>query len=297
MNAAGASLASLRVFSGQASPVEARVYAELAGDAPPGVKLAGTVRGPISALGRTLPATIPLVDRGAHPALLAEAIVPDPCLWAPGEPFLYQVHVELRGTQGAAGASVDRTLGIRALGVRGRRWLCHGKPWVLRAVDRRLLPEVDLRQCREASAAIWTAEADQQLVEDASREGVPLAIDLSEFKDGSPAIAERLAAWPAVLMVVLDASLPAEDVRRIATLGCVSTVRIDRAGAPLPPWAKAAVFEVDAAAACVPSPDVTIPVIARAPLRNAANCAEARSACDALQARLAGVADWAGYVV
>src|SRR5258707_3368942 len=96
------------IFFGDANHAEARIYARLAIDKRMlDCRLTGRVIGPACEYAHTLSATIPLVskrpanvDSQNAPALLAEAIVPDPCFWSTELPFLYEVRFELRrGTE------------------------------------------------------------------------------------------------------------------------------------------------------------------------------------------------------
>ena len=82
------------------SDVEGHVYARYrAPDDPGGVEpvtLRGTLRGPYCQRAETLPAEIAFRDLGPKDMGLAEAIVPDPCVWSPELPHLYQADVEAR---------------------------------------------------------------------------------------------------------------------------------------------------------------------------------------------------------
>lgn len=58
------------------------------------IVLRGTLRGPYCETARTLPAEIAFRDLAPKENGLAEAIVPDPCVWSPELPHLYEVDVE-----------------------------------------------------------------------------------------------------------------------------------------------------------------------------------------------------------
>jgi hypothetical protein len=89
---------------GDVSDVEAHVFARYspastqASGAPSSepVLVRGTLRGPFCETARTLPAEIPFRDLGPAQISVAKAIVPDPCVWSPELPHLYQVDVEAR---------------------------------------------------------------------------------------------------------------------------------------------------------------------------------------------------------
>src|SRR6516225_4867325 len=123
------------LFFGEANEAEARVYARLPSAVPlDGYQLTGRLIGPECCFAKTLPATIPFVDRGPGNGLLTEAIVPDPCFWTPELPFLYRAIVEVcfsrsvvrpvitaeRDDRTGEGMTprllIDRLFGIRRLG-------------------------------------------------------------------------------------------------------------------------------------------------------------------------------------
>jgi hypothetical protein len=91
----------IQISVGDVNDVEARVLArfqpasgERASSEP--VVLRGTLRGPYCETARTLPAEMTFRDLAPTQTGLAEAIVPDPCVWSPELPHLYEVDVEAR---------------------------------------------------------------------------------------------------------------------------------------------------------------------------------------------------------
>ena len=91
----------IEIFVRDVSDVEGHVYARYKLSAAEGerrasapIVLRGTLRGPYCEGTRTLPAQIAFRDLGPKEMGLAEAIVPDPCVWSPDLPHLYQVDVE-----------------------------------------------------------------------------------------------------------------------------------------------------------------------------------------------------------
>src|SRR6266480_3457259 len=130
----------LELFYGATDPAATHVYVRCSEiPAPPSqLTLAGTVRGPFSQLARTLPATVPLADQGPGESLLARAVLPDPCYWTPGSPYLYTVEAEVRDGRRVV-AQARRMLGVRPLGVAGRRFKLGGKGWFPRAIHREIV--------------------------------------------------------------------------------------------------------------------------------------------------------------
>jgi hypothetical protein len=76
------------------------------------IVLSGTLRGPYCETARTLPAEFAFRDLGPQQTGLAEAIVPDPCVWSPELPHLYQVEVKARQDDRVV-ASYQGMIGLR----------------------------------------------------------------------------------------------------------------------------------------------------------------------------------------
>lgn len=279
-------LQKLHVFFGAASQAEARIYARLSVANTGHLRLQGRVTGPVCHYSHTLSASVALVDRGPGPALLAEAILPDPCFWTPELPMLYRVDVELT-EGGRIIAATQRTLGIRPLGVAGRRLVFEARAWVLRGVCRTLVPDAALEEWRAAGAALFADDPDDALLAEASRLGILVVAKVSAPQDAS-----RLARWPAAAVAVVAAD-PGD---------CPNLLAAEHFGPGLWPspaaWARAVVLEasdvddiVQRARSC------SLPVLVHRPLGAAADLASARAACDVLQRELAGRGDFAGYLV
>jgi beta-galactosidase/beta-glucuronidase len=91
----------IEILVGDVNDVEGHVLARLkpaSGQRERGepVVLQGTLRGPYCETARTLPAEFAFRELGAKESGLAEAIVPDPCVWSPELPHLYEVLIEAR---------------------------------------------------------------------------------------------------------------------------------------------------------------------------------------------------------
>src|SRR3954452_22850399 len=85
----------IEILVGDVTDVEARVIARYQGTQS-GVKLRGTLRGPFCEKARTLPAEFLFRDVGNGKGVQLETIVPDPCMWTPEMPHLYQADVEAK---------------------------------------------------------------------------------------------------------------------------------------------------------------------------------------------------------
>jgi hypothetical protein len=300
-------LDAIELFFGDANPAETRVYARLAGEAmKPGMRLTGSLAGPFCRYAQTLPATIPLIDLGPGASLLAQAIVPDPCFWSPELPYLYRANVELRLGSESLG-TIERTLGIRPLGARGRRFYFEGKPWVLRGVRANYVSQSDLRELHNADAALYIDEPADELCAAASEEGVLIVAEAQI----EPAAIRRLSRHASVGFVVSaqhsilntqnsihraqsarsTTSRLEQHLRSLAP-NVVFVERCDHACATPTAWAGALLCEEFDRLS-----EATLPVIAYRPETAAASIAQRRALCDVLQRDLAGSAEVAGYLV
>jgi beta-galactosidase/beta-glucuronidase len=106
----------IEIVVGDVTDVEARVIARYHGSSD-GVVLRGTLRGPFCERGRTLPAELMFRDVSNADRVQAEALVPDPCMWTPEMPHLYQANVEARQGEQLI-AEYHGTIGLRRLAPR-----------------------------------------------------------------------------------------------------------------------------------------------------------------------------------
>ena len=106
----------IEIVVGDVTDVEARVIARYHG-AISGVVLRGTLRGPFCEKARTLPAEFEFRDFGNGNGVQVETVVPDPCMWTPEMPHLYQADIEARQGEQLV-AEYHGTIGLRRLAPR-----------------------------------------------------------------------------------------------------------------------------------------------------------------------------------
>jgi len=307
------------VFFGDAADAEARVYvlATPIGDSSEaasleGLKIAGRVEGPKCRYSHTLPARIPVRFRGVRTdggrnELVGEAIVPDPNMWTPELPFLYRATVEVRLGDEVL-ASYEQDFGIRPLGVIGRRFVFCGKTWVPRAVRREaVVGEPQLGLWRETATVMVVDDPHDELCREASECGVILFARLTKripFREEL----RRLRRFSAVALIVLDPNI--QNDAGVSGYDKSNVVlayerEIEPAKASTNYWSfMLEAYVVD----CGPIESQAIETVEKRVLENSVpslvqrmtdkrTLIEARAACDALQADLAGKCDPAGYIV
>lgn len=299
----------LEVFFGEANNAAARVYARWTqAGFPRDCRLTGRVIGPTCVYSHTLSAAIPMrpkppsgergdAETSAGAALLAEAVVPDPCFWTTELPFLYRVEAELRRGDHVM-ARAERLLGIRRLGAYGKRLIFEGRGWVARGVHVRAVPERPLGDWRTADLAMVVEQPDDALCAEASRLGVLLIAEVA----GASALQDelqRLARWPAVAAALLPPAAALDGAsRRAATNLLVGQRERSSGGGVQPSQIDLVVCENDAfEQIATMASGITLPVMA---WRRAGWCdelAEARRACDLLQRDLTSLGEFAGFLV
>ena len=98
---------AIEILVGDVNDVEAQIIARIVDEstnnrssASEAIVMRGTVRGPFCNQAQTLPAEFKFRDLGPQQGGIAEVVIPDPCLWSPELPQLYQVDVAaFRGEQ------------------------------------------------------------------------------------------------------------------------------------------------------------------------------------------------------
>ena len=190
------------------------------------MRLEGTLVGPRRGRDMTLPTTVKLVDvTGNHAAaanaghVLARAVFTEPAYWTPELPNLYRMHADVqRGDQTVA--VVDRMVGLRRLGVRGRSLWLEGRRWVLRGLtsDAAAFEPTSLRSL---PAAAVVRDPCDEVCAAADQAGVAIVVRLEDLagRPFDPGVAaERIAAWalhPSVVLSVVPRSANAEEAMAI----------------------------------------------------------------------------------
>ena len=207
-------LDQLVVFHGGLNAQEAHVYLRLDVGQPAGVaRLRGHIQGPLNLLTRTLPATIPFHDRGPGSGLLAGSVVPDPCFWAPGQPYLYDVQAQLVIHHDVV-AEASFAFGMRMCGVQAGQLFLEARPWTLLGAAEQRVKNSDLSAWREASLVRLVCNPTEDFCERASREGVMMIAEM-----GPPAIEETGST-------VSKSDAVLREVRRLSRHASVAIVAI-----------------------------------------------------------------------
>jgi hypothetical protein len=324
----------LAILAGRADDMRAEIVVRISdcGTGDGGrLHLTGTLVGPRRGRDMTLPTTVKLVDVTADHAAaanagqaLARAVFTEPAYWTPELPNLYRLHAEAqRGDQTVA--VVERMVGLRRLGVRGRSLWLEGRRWVPRGVT--ILPTgFDPTSLRSLSAAAVIDDPTDATCEAADQAGLAIIARFVDA-DGVPLDAAgargRIATWavhPSVVLAVVPRTPHPEEtaaiVAAVRPLKGTMLVGLEVDGTQPPDAAPATVVGgVDCIIVDIPCDGVphdgwrlwkaNKPLVAQRAVATG-NSADHRQECDRLQAGLAawGLAegatqlpwDWAGYL-
>lgn len=251
------------------------------------VKITGAVRGPYSDFSKTL--TSDSAFKAAIAPRQVEALVVDPCYWIPSLPFWYDLRVTLELNDRSTREEVI-PLGIKRFYCERRNFLLEGKRVVLRGMGFDSPNGEQLQSARKFEAALMVGHVAAADLQQASRLGVPLVVDLRE---SNPAASAELDWHAAVMLVLVDVDQArAVQLRNTHVAICVSTdsdepaVSCDAYAIELSPGERPPAW----AATC----DKPVIAIRKDP---GAEIRTARAGCDKLQAELAPEFDLAGYFV
>jgi hypothetical protein len=287
----------LDVFFGELTVHRASIYARLPRPVDDeGVKLTGEVRGPRCRLAQTLPVTIPLVDLGQGPTLLARAVVPDPNFWSSHNPAIYDVTVNLL-QHGKTLATARRSIGFRPLGTRRQQLRSEAKNWVLRGVCASSTTATIPAEWQSGASAYVAGYHVDRFVE-ASELGVPSIAELNPEND-IPLQLRQLGLHPAAIMAIVRVP-PGANLK---LTGIAPNLLLAQAVLPRIPfvpqaWAHAIWTErTDLDLLTNLQTNFKLPIIVSRKLAHPLPIAAARAACDDLQRELAPVGQFAGYAV
>jgi hypothetical protein len=295
---------------GKADDMRAEVYVRLVDGAEDGrPALRGRLSGPRCSLATTLPTSLRLEDLGGTPPV-ARGILTEPSYWTPEMPNLYRLEAAA-DESGEIIARVDRLIGLRRLGIRGRSFWLDGRRWVPRGVA---LPEAsfDAAKLRAAGVAAVIAEPPEALCAAADLAGVAVVavVDPAASADRIAAGIVEWARHPSVMLAVL----PRERGAHAAAIGQLKGTMlvglvVDGTAAPEPVPAGVDCLVVELPEGALPHEawrDRAPPVPLVACRQGSRVTDVSRAGCDRLQADLAawGIAgsasappwDWAGYL-
>ena len=331
---------SLSILPGRADAFRAEIVVRVAipadtarggGDAAGPGRLSGTITGPRRGRDTTLPTTVPLLDvRTGRPpdgpaTASARAVFTEPSYWTPELPNLYRLEARL-DADARPPVVIDRLIGLRRLGVRGRSFWLDGRRWVPRGVTV-AGDERHVAALRGMSAAAVVGDPVEAVCAAADTAGVAVVAwfggpgggDRPADDSAVERAAARIATWslhPAVMLVVVPA-LPDETATAVMaaarSLKGTMLVGLEVAGR-CPPSAAAAADAADFLVLTLPAGQVPhedwraarhdrpLVAVREAAVETSAAC---RAECDRLQADLAawGLAggappwDWAGYCI
>jgi hypothetical protein len=271
---------------GLCDDTKAFVYIRLPNDT---TAVSGRVRGPFSAFATTLPGNFPLALVPGRDGPLAGAWVTDPCAWSPEQPLLYRVEYVLE-RRGHPAQHYAGEVAIRRLAPRGKHLFFSGKRWVLRAVDAQRWPG-EVENWKDQASGVVVSRIDAEQAQAAATHGLVLVRRIADWSD--PEL-DTLAACTAVCIALIECEPPIDVATRWPNILRAQQLRITD---DLQPWAQLAwVSSDDTEVVRQANLRLEVPIVVeRSP--TGSSLGEARSLIDQLQADLAPIGQFAGYVV
>jgi len=282
----------LQFILGQCTDSTAKAYLR----SPPGAdvgSLSASLYGPHCQFSRTLASDFAL---RASADGVQEVLVTEPCYWTPALPFLYELKVNLAGREQTV------PVGLRRWTCSGQSFRMEGRRTVLRGAATTIGANEVFANAREAEIACLIRDFSDDACAAADRLGVPLVVDLRNAGDSLFSILDRLD-WSASVLVALVSTTQLADAELIRhwPRQCLLAHCLTAASTPDElddPNTEALAIEL-APAERPPAwlSEIDRPLIAIRQGKNYASPAEARAACDRLQAELAPDFNLAGYFV
>lgn len=300
----------ISITLGRCDEMRAEAYVAPGAAVPRGARLEGVLVGPYRRRDVTLPMQArlePLADpSGARP--VSRVVLTEPAFWSPESPNLYRASVRLESPEGSP-ITVETSVGLRRLGVRGRSFWLDGRRWVPRAVAH--AGGVDAASA--AATGLMTGVPDESLLSTADDRGVAVVVLLAP-SDVTITRLATIARHPSVVMAIV---VGCDQPTRLAdAVGAVRRVKgtlqlgiVVPGAMPGPAAAEGFDFVAVGLADDQPPHEAwrTLPSFPLVAWRRSSvvEPTSARSACDRLQRDLAAwrVAgggpswDWAGYLV
>jgi hypothetical protein len=227
---AGAAPPRLEIVAGRADDMRAEIALIVTlpdGEVRP--TISGTLVGPWRGRETTLPTTVTLAPLAAAlppTAAAARAVFTEPAYWSPGLPNLYRLRLRIEAA-GREAVTLDRLVGLRRLGRRGRSLWLEGRRWVPRGVAG-TAAGFEPAAFRRRAAAVELVDPTPEVCAAADAAGVAIVARLAEPPAGAvdlpgsriAAAVERVAAWashPSVVLVVVPRGRAAAESAAIAT--------------------------------------------------------------------------------
>lgn len=232
----------------------------------------------------------------------ARCTIVDPCYWTPALPFLYDLEIHWRSTDGRA-QTAQMSIGLRRLAARESSFFWEGRRIVLRGTHAASLNPEQIADARRNDLTLVATSVPEEFHDLTDRHGIPLVADL---RDTTPDLDMQrlvgLSRRPSVVALLIDRmQLEPCDVQQIPP-NCFIAVAVypqdELAARRSPTRIDAVAVMIDPAhrpprelAACGK------PLIAIELGKSPNDLTAARAGCEQLQARLAPEFNLAGYFV
>jgi Glycosyl hydrolases family 2 len=225
---------SVRVYDGRLDPAEAEIWVTVRPERLTSTtQVNGRLVGPRSPYTETVEVAYPLrewsreYEKEGFPHLNHRVIIPEPSLWEPKTPFLYQGPVELwQGSQRCEQVQVSHGLRSLYLGPRGLR--LNGRPLALRGAVRPQLSEQEARSLHheDYNTLLVPASTDAALWDLADRFGFLVLVGITDKAQLKEAVhgAQSFRKHACCLGWVVTPGAVAEELSLIAAQSVLSDV-------------------------------------------------------------------------
>ena len=262
--------------------------------------LSGQVSGPFCSLAHTLSSRHDLVSCGEKGKKFFKVVLPDPCFWSPGAPYLYKADIEIC-VDSKQKLSHSLTLGIRPLTIRGHSFFYAGRRHVMRIVDVPQLvdktknQELVLDACLDTGAVLLVRDLQESMCEQATDKGVLLAVKIANTNPKHVlSELEKYACWPAVGLAILPKDLILDTVLPPSISSLIRAVEY-QSGENIPPWAQVLISNQSMLEKDMPE-EKKRPQMVCCSVDPGESVNAARRACDDLQRRTVAWPQLAGYI-
>jgi hypothetical protein len=234
------------------------------------------IRGPFCEYASTLPATIPF-RRNQKEAEFFKATVPDPCYWTPLMPHLYRIEVQYRRGEAQTVETARFERGLRRCEIRNSALFIDGERTIIRGISwNEFSSEPSWNDLRATRTSLIVSAFDEEFLLKCSKHGISIFVTATDAQQLTKSV--EAAEFPAFCGFIAAGQGNIQSQTATTTYQARVTV---------------ATHSTDASARS----NHMVFAVSQTKHSQAIDWAEKRKACDALQAEVATIGEFAGYIV